>query len=84
MVLRVPNALPDREATEVDIYGKRGITDGFLVVRFGEGESVRQFEFDLGNLLLCWVLGLFYCVEEELEKPGLKGDRNHKSLVTVD
>lgn len=42
------------------IRSTRNAGDGFPAARCGEAESVCQLEFDLGNMLLSWVLGLFF------------------------
>ena len=38
-LFRVPNAIPGRESTEIEIFGMQGIPDDILAAHYGEGEQ---------------------------------------------
>lgn len=38
---RVPNAKPDRESTEIEIYGMQGIPPDILAAHYGEGNIIK-------------------------------------------
>lgn len=39
---RVPNAKPERESTEIEIFGMQGIPPDVLAAHYGEGTAIKH------------------------------------------
>lgn len=60
---RVPNAKPDRESTEIEIFGMQGIPPEILAAHYGEGWSVVSF-VDKLILLFDYLLVTSICIPD--------------------
>jgi hypothetical protein len=43
ILCRVPNAKPDRESTEIEIFGMQGVPSEILAAHYGEGNVAKLF-----------------------------------------
>lgn len=49
---RVPNAKPERESTEIEIFGMQGIPPDVLAAHYGEGTAIKTPRYTCNYLFI--------------------------------